>query len=69
MAAASMGVVPMIISRSTLWSPMGTVICFGTLITMVLISTVLPVAYWLIFRKGKDDGEKAASLETTPERI
>ena len=68
-AAASMGVVPMIISRSTLWSPMGTVICFGTLITMVLISTVLPVAYWLIFRKGKDDGEKAASLETIPERI
>jgi multidrug efflux pump subunit AcrB len=49
-AAASMGVIPMIISKSPLWGPMGTVICFGTLISMVLVVTVLPVAYWLIFR-------------------
>lgn len=49
-AAASMGVIPMIISNSPLWGPMGTVICFGTLISMVLVVTVLPVAYWIIFR-------------------
>lgn len=54
-AAASMGVIPMIISKSALWGPMGTVICFGTLISMVLIVTVLPVAYWMIFR-GKNKG-------------
>jgi len=47
-AAASMGVVPMIISQSTLWMPMGIVICFGTLITMIFILTVMPVAYSLI---------------------
>jgi len=55
-AAASMGVVPMIISQSPLWAPMGTVICFGTLFSMVLITTILPVAYWLIYRK-KIDGQ------------
>lgn len=49
-AAASMGVIPMIISKSGLWAPMGTIICFGTLISMVLVVTVLPVAYWMIFR-------------------
>lgn len=47
-AAASMGVIPMILGGSGLWMPMGVVIFFGTLITMVLILTVLPVAYWLM---------------------
>ena len=51
-AAASMGVLPMIISKSLFWSPLGTVIFFGTLISMVLVVTVLPVAYWLLFRKS-----------------
>lgn len=46
-AAASMGVIPMIVGGSGLWMPMGTVIFFGTLITMVFILTVIPVAYWL----------------------
>lgn len=50
-AAASMGVVPMILSGSTLWAPMGCVVFFGTLISMCLIITVLPVAYWMIFKK------------------
>ncbi|MDR1504366.1 MAG: efflux RND transporter permease subunit [Prevotella sp.] len=50
-AAASMGVIPMIISKSPLWCPMGTVICFGTLISMVFVLTVLPLVYWLVYRK------------------
>lgn len=52
-AAAAVGVLPMVMERSTLWAPMGTVIFFGTLISMVLISTVLPIAYWLLFKKQK----------------
>lgn len=46
-AAASMGVIPMIIGGSGLWMPMGTVIFYGTLITMLFILTVIPVAYWM----------------------
>jgi multidrug efflux pump subunit AcrB/outer membrane protein TolC len=49
-AAASVGVIPMIISRSTLWGPLGTVICFGLLISMVLTLFVLPVLYTVIYR-------------------
>lgn len=39
----------MILGGSGLWMPMGTVICYGTLITMVFLLTVLPVCYWFMF--------------------
>ncbi len=47
-AAASMGVIPMILGGSGLWQPMGNVIFFGTIITMLFILTVMPIAYWLL---------------------
>ncbi|MDP4271721.1 MAG: efflux RND transporter permease subunit [Bacteroidota bacterium] len=50
-AAASMGVVPMIISKSAMWAPMGTIIFFGTLGSMIFVVTVLPLIYWGVFRK------------------
>jgi multidrug efflux pump subunit AcrB len=49
-AAASMGVLPMLVSQNPFWTPLGTVICFGALISMLLMLTVLPAAYWLLFR-------------------
>ncbi len=52
-AAASMGVIPMIISQSPLWCPMGTTISFGTLISMVFILISLPILYWFCY-KGQD---------------
>lgn len=45
--AAAMGVIPMIISQSPLWGPLGTVICFGMITGMVLTLFILPVLYWL----------------------
>ena len=63
-AAASMGVIPMILGGSGLWMPMGTVICYGTLITMVFLLTVLPVTYWLCFRGSTRHREKEKVLET-----
>jgi multidrug efflux pump subunit AcrB len=47
-AVAAMGVVPMLIGQSPMWSPMAAIIFFGTLITMIFIVTVLPLAYWLL---------------------
>lgn len=47
-AAASMGVVPMMVGGSGLWAPMGNVIFFGTLITMMFILTVMPIGYWML---------------------
>ena len=62
-AAASVGVVPMILGGSGLWMPMGTVVFYGTLITMIFILTVLPAAYLLIFRGTATHRAKAAQLE------
>ena len=62
-AAASMGVIPMILGGSGLWMPMGTVICYGTLITMVFLLTVLPVTYWLCFRGSTYRRMKSEALE------
>ncbi len=49
-AAAAVGVVPMIASRSPLWGPLGSVICFGLLFGLVLCLIVIPVLYYLFHR-------------------
>lgn len=49
--AASVGVITMLIVGSPLWAPMAAIICFGTIFTMIAILTILPVAYWLVYRK------------------
>ncbi len=61
-AAASMGVIPMIISKSPLWCPMGTVISFGTIFSMIFILTLLPLAYWIIY-KHEDKNPKTQEIE------
>jgi multidrug efflux pump subunit AcrB len=48
-----MGVLPMILSASPMWVGMATIIFFGTLISMVLVVTVLPIAYWMIFKNDQ----------------
>ena len=57
-AAASVGVLPMMLENNTLWSPMASVVFFGTLISMVLIATVLPVLYAVVFDKSKKHQKK-----------
>ena len=56
-AAATMGVLPMVVGQSALWKPMGVVIFWGTPITMIFILTVIPVAYCLIKDRGKQADE------------
>lgn len=48
-ATTALGVIPMIVAHTGLWMPMGVVICFGTIFTLPLVVTVLPVAYWKVF--------------------
>lgn len=52
-SAAAVGVIPMILSGSPLWSPMGTVICFGLMTSMVLGVFVQPAAYYLLVNTKK----------------
>ena len=64
-AAATMGVLPMIIGSNALWKPMGVVIFWGTPITMIFILTVIPVAYCMVKDRGKEANEPLAEpLET-----
>ena len=53
----------MILGKSSLWMPMGTVICYGTLITMLFILTVLPCLYLLTFRGSTERRAKWDALE------
>lgn len=52
-ATTALGVLPMIIAATSLWMPMGVVICFGTLFTLPLTVTILPVVYWKIHGRGE----------------
>ena len=56
-ATTALGVLPMIIAATSLWMPMGVVICFGTLFTLPLTVTILPVVYWKVYAR-KDEGMK-----------
>jgi multidrug efflux pump subunit AcrB len=57
-SAAAVGVIPMILSGSSLWGPLGTVICFGLLTGMALTLLVLPVLYWKSI--GRSEERKSA---------
>jgi multidrug efflux pump subunit AcrB len=64
-SAAAVGVIPMVISRSSLWGPLGTVICFGLVVSMLLTLSVLPTLYWLFFRKEDQNNPESK----TPEHV
>ena len=61
-ATTALGVLPMIISRNPLWMPMGVVICFGVLLSQVIVLAVTPVVYWQIFKKKGDEQVKPVSV-------
>ena len=52
-ATTALGVIPMITAGTLLWKPMGVVVCFGTIFTLPLVITILPVAYCVAFENKK----------------
>jgi multidrug efflux pump subunit AcrB/outer membrane protein TolC len=59
--AAAVGVTPMIISGSSLWSPLASVIAFGLLGSMVFTLVVIPVLFVVAHRRyGRRAGAKAS---------
>ncbi len=57
-ATTALGVLPMIIAATSLWMPMGVVICFGTLFTLPLTVTILPVVYWKVYAKKDEEAQQ-----------
>jgi multidrug efflux pump subunit AcrB len=45
-SAAAIGVVPMILGKSPLWAPLGSVLAVGLIVSMVLTLFVVPVLYY-----------------------
>ncbi|RXK87436.1 efflux RND transporter permease subunit [Filimonas effusa] len=54
-AAAAVGVVPMIISKSPLWAPLGSVLAFGLIVSMILTLFVVPVLYYRFVKETVAD--------------
>jgi len=49
-AAAAVGVVPMIVSKSPMWGPLGSVLAFGLIVSMILTLFVVPVLYFVFIK-------------------
>ncbi|MVT08552.1 MMPL family transporter [Chitinophaga sp. ysch24] len=54
-AAAAIGVVPMILGKSPLWAPLGSVLASGLIVSMILTLFVVPVLYFLFVRPAPPD--------------
>ncbi|MFI3305682.1 MAG: efflux RND transporter permease subunit [Rikenellaceae bacterium] len=52
-ATTAVGVIPMIASGSSLWKPVGIVVCYGTIWATLMVVTIMPIIYWLLYR-GRD---------------
>ncbi|MDE3740931.1 efflux RND transporter permease subunit [Maribacter polysaccharolyticus] len=50
-AAAAVGVVPMIVGKSPLWAPLGSVLAVGLIISMVLTLFIVPILYYKFAKK------------------
>jgi len=61
-AAAAVGVIPMILSGSSLWGPLGSVICFGLMFGLVLSLIVVPVLYYYFHLKESQNHQENATL-------
>ncbi len=61
-AAAAVAVIPMIASGSSLWGPLGSVICFGLIFGVVLSLLVLPVLYYFFHQSDFDNPQESETL-------
>ena len=66
--AAAVGVTPMILSGSTMWSPLGSAIAFGLVGSMFFTLVVIPVLYVLIHQRDGKPGSSGPSEEPTESR-
>jgi multidrug efflux pump subunit AcrB len=63
-AAAAVGVIPMIVGKSPLWAPLGSVLAFGLIISMILTLFVVPVLYYSFVKPiPAPDDEVDATVE------
>ncbi|SHN19949.1 efflux RND transporter permease subunit [Chitinophaga sp. CF418] len=65
-SAAAVGVVPMIISKSPMWAPLGSVLAFGLIVSMILTLFVVPVLYSQFIKPKPDMPEMSQADADDP---
>jgi multidrug efflux pump subunit AcrB/outer membrane protein TolC len=60
--AAAVGVTPMILSGSTMWSPLASAIAFGLVGSMFFTLVVIPILYVVIHKRDSRPGPVAAAV-------
>ena len=67
-SAAAVGVVPMIVGKSPLWAPLGSVLAVGLLMSMVMTLFIIPVLYYKFVKSDQPEVDEEVTLEE-PEEI
>ena len=67
--AAAVGVVPMIISGSSMWSPMASVIAFGLVGSMIFTLVAIPVLFVVVYSKRMRNAAIATPVLVYSERV
>src|SRR5260370_28128434 len=60
--AAAVGVTPMILSRSSLWSPLASVLASGLVFSMFFVLLVVPVLFVIVEKRSERGPSKLASV-------
>ena len=67
--AAALGVTPMILSRSPLWSPMASVIAVGLVVSMIFTLVLVPVLYVVVEKRVERRAAKKAVIPADVARL
>lgn len=57
-SSTAVAVIPMLITKDSLWAPMAATIFFGVFTSMFFVSLFMPVIYWLVYKKQDRAGKK-----------
>src|SRR5260370_42355019 len=60
--AAAVGVTPMILSRSSLWSPLASVLASGLVFSMFFVLLVVPVLFVIVEKRSERGPSKMAPV-------
>ncbi|MCL1668171.1 efflux RND transporter permease subunit [Elizabethkingia ursingii] len=58
-AAAAVGVVPMILGKSPMWAPLGSVLAFGLIFSMIFTLFIVPVMYCKLLKEPAPKNENS----------
>ncbi|MFY9364555.1 MAG: efflux RND transporter permease subunit, partial [Bacteroidales bacterium] len=64
-SSTAVAVIPMLITKDSLWAPMAATIFFGVFTSMFFVSLFMPVIYWLVYKKQDKAGRKMKEPKKT----